>query len=88
MLGQIKHGSCRPRAILFKVLADTVGLESTLMVVRFCFFVSMRCMMFTFLHNLVKENKQKHKITRYLCVYLHLLLLFRIVVVFSSDSVE
>ncbi|XP_057461656.1 serine/threonine-protein kinase EDR1-like isoform X2 [Actinidia eriantha] len=32
ILGQIKHGSCRPRAILFKVLADTVGLESTLMV--------------------------------------------------------
>ncbi|KEH39298.1 serine/threonine-protein kinase EDR1 isoform X2 [Medicago truncatula] len=32
MLGQIKHGSCRPRAILFKVLADTVGLESRLMV--------------------------------------------------------
>lgn len=35
MLGQIKHGSCRPRAILFKVLADTVGLESRLMVVSF-----------------------------------------------------
>lgn len=34
MLGQIKHGSCRPRAILFKVLADTVGLESRLMMVR------------------------------------------------------
>ncbi|XP_012072715.1 serine/threonine-protein kinase EDR1 isoform X2 [Jatropha curcas] len=32
LLGQIKHGSCRPRAILFKVLADTVGLESRLMV--------------------------------------------------------
>ncbi|XP_022750799.1 serine/threonine-protein kinase EDR1-like isoform X2 [Durio zibethinus] len=32
MLGQIKHGSCRPRAILFKVLADTAGLESRLMV--------------------------------------------------------
>ncbi|KAL3848751.1 hypothetical protein ACJIZ3_010633 [Penstemon smallii] len=32
MLGQIKHGSCRPRAILFKVLADAVGLESTLVV--------------------------------------------------------
>ncbi|KAJ9147114.1 hypothetical protein P3X46_029312 [Hevea brasiliensis] len=32
LLGQIKHGSCRPRAILFKVLADTVGLESSLMV--------------------------------------------------------
>ncbi|GMG98523.1 hypothetical protein Nepgr_000363 [Nepenthes gracilis] len=32
MLGQIKYGSCRPRAILFKVLADTVGLESRLMV--------------------------------------------------------
>ncbi|KAK8607124.1 hypothetical protein V6N13_052870 [Hibiscus sabdariffa] len=32
MLGQIKHVSCRPRAILFKVLADTVGLESRLMV--------------------------------------------------------
>ncbi|KAI5406332.1 hypothetical protein KIW84_052901 [Lathyrus oleraceus] len=30
MLGQIKHGSCRPRAILFKVLEDTVGLESRL----------------------------------------------------------
>lgn len=38
MLGQIKHGSCRPRAILFKVLADAVGLESRLMVVSsdFC----------------------------------------------------
>ncbi|KAL2474021.1 Mitogen activated protein kinase kinase kinase-related [Forsythia ovata] len=32
MLGQIKHGSCRPRAILFKVLADTVGLDCRLMV--------------------------------------------------------
>ncbi|XP_022870730.1 serine/threonine-protein kinase EDR1-like isoform X1 [Olea europaea var. sylvestris] len=32
MLSQIKHGSCRPRAILFKVLADTVGLENTLVV--------------------------------------------------------
>ncbi|XP_009626516.1 serine/threonine-protein kinase EDR1 isoform X2 [Nicotiana tabacum] len=32
MLGQIKHGSCRPRAILFKLLADTVGLESRLVV--------------------------------------------------------
>ncbi|CAN1351990.1 Probable serine/threonine-protein kinase SIS8 [Linum perenne] len=32
LLGQIKHGSCRPRAILFKVLADTVGLESRLVV--------------------------------------------------------
>lgn len=32
LLGQIRHGSCRPRAILFKVLADSVGLESKLMV--------------------------------------------------------
>ncbi|OMO89018.1 Armadillo repeat-containing protein 3 and Serine/threonine-protein kinase CTR1, partial [Corchorus capsularis] len=32
MLGQIKLGTCRPRAILFKVLADTVGLECRLMV--------------------------------------------------------
>uniref|UniRef100_A0A2P2M0B6 EDR1/CTR1/ARMC3-like peptidase-like domain-containing protein n=2 Tax=Rhizophora mucronata TaxID=61149 RepID=A0A2P2M0B6_RHIMU len=32
LLGQIKHGSCRPRAILFKVLSDTIGLESRLMV--------------------------------------------------------
>ncbi|KAF4354323.1 hypothetical protein F8388_022985 [Cannabis sativa] len=32
LLGQIKHGSCRPRAILFKVLADTVELESTIIV--------------------------------------------------------
>ncbi|KAK7264391.1 hypothetical protein RJT34_32000 [Clitoria ternatea] len=31
MLGQIRHGSCRPRAILFKVLADAIGLESRLM---------------------------------------------------------
>ncbi|KAJ3692145.1 hypothetical protein LUZ60_012495 [Juncus effusus] len=30
LLGQIRHGSCRPRAILFKVLADAVGLESKL----------------------------------------------------------
>ncbi|KAF5756413.1 putative protein kinase TKL-CTR1-DRK-1 family [Helianthus annuus] len=30
LLGHIKNGSCRPRAILFKVLADTVGLESRL----------------------------------------------------------
>lgn len=37
MLGQIKHGSCRPRAILFKVLADAVGIESRLVVVRFTF---------------------------------------------------
>ncbi|XP_028807674.1 probable serine/threonine-protein kinase SIS8 isoform X1 [Neltuma alba] len=32
LLGQIKNGSCRSRAILFKVLADTVGLESKLRV--------------------------------------------------------
>ncbi|KAK4399234.1 putative serine/threonine-protein kinase SIS8 [Sesamum angolense] len=32
MLGQIRHSSCHARAILFKVLADAVGLESTLMV--------------------------------------------------------
>ncbi|XP_039053416.1 serine/threonine-protein kinase EDR1-like isoform X1 [Hibiscus syriacus] len=30
LLGQIKHGLCRPRAILFKILADTVRLESKL----------------------------------------------------------
>lgn len=33
LLGQVRHGSCRPRAILFKVLADAVGLESRLVVV-------------------------------------------------------
>ncbi|KAL1560612.1 mitogen-activated protein kinase kinase kinase [Salvia divinorum] len=32
LLGQIKHGSCRPRAILFKVLADAVGVKSRLLV--------------------------------------------------------
>ncbi|XP_022898729.1 serine/threonine-protein kinase EDR1-like isoform X2 [Olea europaea var. sylvestris] len=32
MLGHIKHGSCHSRAILFKVLANTVGLDSRLMV--------------------------------------------------------
>lgn len=33
LLGHIKNGSCRPRAILFKVLADTVGFDSKLVVV-------------------------------------------------------
>ncbi|XP_014756709.1 serine/threonine-protein kinase EDR1 isoform X1 [Brachypodium distachyon] len=32
LLGQIRHGSCRPRAILFKVLADSVGIDSKLVV--------------------------------------------------------
>ncbi|XP_052181016.1 probable serine/threonine-protein kinase SIS8 isoform X2 [Diospyros lotus] len=32
MLGQIRHGTCHARAILFKVLADSVGLESRLVV--------------------------------------------------------
>ncbi|KAJ3686335.1 hypothetical protein LUZ61_015499 [Rhynchospora tenuis] len=32
LLGQIRHGTCRPRAILFKVLADAVGLECKLVV--------------------------------------------------------
>ncbi|XP_031494390.1 serine/threonine-protein kinase CTR1-like isoform X1 [Nymphaea colorata] len=32
LLGQIKNGLCRPRAILFKVLADAVGFECKLMV--------------------------------------------------------
>ncbi|KAH6793011.1 Mitogen activated protein kinase kinase like protein [Perilla frutescens var. hirtella] len=32
MLGHVKHGSCHSRAILFKVLADTVGLECMLLV--------------------------------------------------------
>ncbi|KAI3958269.1 hypothetical protein MKW92_002001 [Papaver armeniacum] len=32
LLGQIRNGSCRARSMLFKVLADTVGLESRLMV--------------------------------------------------------
>jgi hypothetical protein len=51
MLGQIRHGSCRPRAILFKVLADTVGLESRLMVVSFFNFfwlVNLFCSFFNF----------------------------------------
>lgn len=33
LLGQIKNSSSRPRAILFKLLADAVGLESQLVVV-------------------------------------------------------
>ncbi|TKW37037.1 hypothetical protein SEVIR_1G021400v4 [Setaria viridis] len=32
LLGHIRHGSCRPRAILFKVLADSVGIDSKLLV--------------------------------------------------------
>uniref|UniRef100_A0A7N0TW33 non-specific serine/threonine protein kinase n=1 Tax=Kalanchoe fedtschenkoi TaxID=63787 RepID=A0A7N0TW33_KALFE len=31
LLGHIKHGTCHPRAILFKVLADTVGLDSEIL---------------------------------------------------------
>ncbi|KAL1555987.1 putative serine/threonine-protein kinase SIS8 isoform X2 [Salvia divinorum] len=31
MLGHVKYGSCHSKAILFKVLADTVGLECMLM---------------------------------------------------------
>lgn len=34
MLGHVKYGSCHSKAILFKVLADTVGLECMLMMVR------------------------------------------------------
>ncbi|WOG85077.1 hypothetical protein DCAR_0104264 [Daucus carota subsp. sativus] len=30
MLGQMRHGSCHPRAILFKVLADAAGIDSML----------------------------------------------------------
>lgn len=91
MLGQIKHGSCRPRAILFKVLADTVGLESTLMVVSILFFFVCEhemCGVYMFALKLIKENKEKHKNMRYLCVYLPLLVLFSIVVVLLPDSVE
>lgn len=33
MLGQMRHGSCHPRAILFKVLADAAGVDSTLVAV-------------------------------------------------------
>lgn len=47
MLGQIRHGSCRPRAILFKVLADTVGLESRLMMVSSDF---LGCFRFSGMH--------------------------------------
>jgi len=43
MLGQIRHGSCCPRAILFKVLADSVGLESRLMMVSSDFFGCCNC---------------------------------------------
>ena len=37
MLCQIRHGTCHARAILFKVLADSVGLDSRLMVVSILF---------------------------------------------------
>eukprot|EP00252_Welwitschia_mirabilis_P013493 TRINITY_DN2967_c0_g1_i2.p1 TRINITY_DN2967_c0_g1~~TRINITY_DN2967_c0_g1_i2.p1 ORF type:complete len:803 (+),score=144.44 TRINITY_DN2967_c0_g1_i2:233-2641(+) len=32
LLGKIKHGLCQPRAMLFKVLADAIGLECKLLV--------------------------------------------------------
>ncbi|KAL6629406.1 hypothetical protein ACP70R_029171 [Stipagrostis hirtigluma subsp. patula] len=32
LLGQIRHGSCRPRALLFKLLADSVGIDCKLLV--------------------------------------------------------
>jgi Ethylene-responsive protein kinase Le-CTR1 len=40
LLGQIRHGSCRPRAILFKFLADAIGLESKIVVVVFIFLIA------------------------------------------------
>lgn len=43
---------------------------------------------YMFALKLIKENKEKHKNMRYLCVYLPLLVLFRIVVVLSPDSVK
>ena len=48
MLGHVKHGSCHSKAILFKVLADTVGLECMLMVVR-CQPLLRRAMSFIFI---------------------------------------
>lgn len=33
LLGEVKTGLCRPRAILFKLLGDTVGLQSRLLMV-------------------------------------------------------
>jgi len=33
LLGEVKTGLCRPRAILFKFLGDTVGLQSRLLMV-------------------------------------------------------
>lgn len=33
LLGEVKQGLCRPRAILFKFLGDSVGLQSRLLMV-------------------------------------------------------
>lgn len=33
LLGDVKQGLCRPRAILFKLLGDSVGLQSRLLMV-------------------------------------------------------
>jgi len=42
LLGEVKQGLCRPRAILFKFLGDSVGLQSRLLMVflQNCFFIS------------------------------------------------
>jgi hypothetical protein len=33
LLGEVRQGLCRPRAILFKFLGDSVGLQSRLLMV-------------------------------------------------------
>lgn len=35
LLGEVRQGLCRPRAILFKFLGDSVGLQSRLLMVSF-----------------------------------------------------
>lgn len=51
LLGQVKCGSCHPRSILFKVLADTVGLDCDILMVNILFHysLSMLCFLFEFL---------------------------------------
>lgn len=65
LLGQIRHGSCRPRAIMFKVLADTVGLESRLVVVRFIFiiFTESFCV-----YLIIRDSRKKIVIPRQYCL--------------------
>lgn len=70
MLGQIKHGFCHPRAILFKVLADTVGLDCRVMVVCSPFFIFLSSNSYIMPLNLVLNARNSLVVSLYIIISL------------------